>query len=143
MKLYFIILATFLALQAQAQVEPSALLGTWQVEGRQSFEAWSKDGKALSGESYKMVDGAKRVSETLAIKQVKSDWVYEATVPNQNAGATIPFTLNKSEKEMLSFENPKHDFPVKIQYKFESESRVFVKVLGADGKGFSYYMTKQ
>ena len=69
--------------------------------------------------------------------------VYEATVPNQNQGKTVPFTLNPNISDTLSFENPAHDFPTRIQYIPKSDDEVFVRVLGSDGKGFSYVMVRK
>ncbi|MDW3193062.1 MAG: DUF6265 family protein [Cytophagales bacterium] len=138
--LFFILLSIpFLTV---AQVNIDVLEGTWQVEGRASYEVWEKEGSGLKGYAYKMKDGQQVIKETLKIVWEEDVAVYYATVPNQNQGAATPFMLNSAEKSMLSFENPAHDFPVKIRYKPGSETRLFVEVLGADGKGFSYYMDK-
>lgn len=69
--------------------------------------------------------------------------IYEATVPDQNEGKAIPFTLNNDIKEYLSFENIEHDFPKKIQYKRINEDEIEVTVLGDEGKGFTYKQLKQ
>ena len=53
------------------------------------------------------------------------------------------FILNDEKEDVLSFENPEHDFPTQIIYEFINENRLFIKVRGADGKGFSFYMDKQ
>lgn len=125
-----------------AQINTDILEGTWQVEGRASYEVWEKEGSGLKGYAYKMKDGQKVIKETLKVIWEEGVAVYYATVPDQNQGAAIPFAQNIKEQAILSFENPAHDFPVKIRYKPESNTRLFVEVLGADGKGFSYYMDK-
>lgn len=119
------------------------LVGAWKVEGRETYELWNKSEGKLVGESYMKKEGQKHVSETLEIKISEKQIIYTATVLNQNGGKAIPFTLDTSNKELYSFENPAHDFPNKIQYKILSDTELQVNVLGKDGKGFSYKMMKQ
>ena len=83
------------------------------------------------------------MSETLSIKITGHHIVYEATVPDQNEGKSISFTLNDSIKEYLSFENIGHDFPKKIQYRRITKDEIEVSVLGEEGRGFSYRQLKQ
>ena len=82
------------------------------------------------------------VSEYLDIYWVKNDIFYSATVIGQNNGEGVGFQLVKSDS-VFSFENPKHDFPKKLAYKKLADNEVFVKVSGANEKGFSFKMTKQ
>jgi hypothetical protein len=120
------------------------LLGTWKVENKDTFETWKKiSDKEFVGESYKKLNGEKRITETLSIKIVNDKVVYEATVPNQNNGETISFTLNSKIEDRVSFENLSHDFPKKIQYQKTTETKVLVNVFGEDDKGFSYTIIKQ
>ena len=141
-----LVLLVFVSLQPCGQDEIKKvdfLIGTWKVEGRETYESWKKTEDRLVGESYKMKEGVKRVSESLEIKTDQNQIIYTATVFNQNKGKGIPFTLNTTNKEIFSFENPAHDFPNKIQYKILSDRELHVSVLGKDGKGFSYKMEKQ
>lgn len=118
------------------------LEGTWQVEGKQQFEKWDKFEDDLLGEGYKLVDGQKQTFEKLAIKEFKGRIVYQATVINQNEGATISFPLNESISDYYSFENLEHDFPKKIQYQKINETRIKVNVLGDNEQGFSFVMNR-
>lgn len=128
----------------QTTTNPSFLKGTWQIENKQQFEVWTKQGEEnLSGFSYKMKSEEKVILETLSIVVKNGQIIYQATVPNQNQGKTIQFTLNPKVKNKLSFENLSHDFPKKIQYTQLSESQLFVEVLGANDQGFSYKMIRQ
>lgn len=142
----YVVLLVFVSLIACGQDEIKKvdfLIGVWKVEGRETYESWKKTDDRLVGESYKIKEGVKRVSENLEVKVNQNQIIYTATVFNQNQGKGIPFTLNTANKEIFSFENPEHDFPNKIQYKVLSETELHVSVLGKDGKGFSYKMMKQ
>src|SRR5690606_7432578 len=92
------------ALSTQAYSQSSLsdlnfLIGTWQVENKNSYEVWHMDSVChLTGGSYKMMDGNTKWMETLCIKKINDQIIYEATVPDQNDGKTIPFVLNSSEK---------------------------------------------
>ncbi|MPQ46224.1 hypothetical protein GCQ56_04300 [Marinifilum sp. N1E240] len=118
------------------------LEGTWQIEGKEQFEVWEQNGEELKGYGYNIKENHKQISETLAIKMVNGKVVYQATVANQNEGATVSFQLNDTINDYYSFENAKHDFPNKIQYYKLSENKVKVKVLGDENKGFSFEMNR-
>ncbi|WP_321306943.1 DUF6265 family protein [Marinifilum fragile] len=118
------------------------LEGNWQVEGKQQFEKWEVKGNELIGMGYQLIDGKMKVLENVAIKPIEGKLVYQATVFNQNQGATIFFPLNESISDYYSFENPKHDFPKKIQYFKLRENRVKVNVLGDNDEGFSFVMIR-
>lgn len=120
------------------------MIGSWKMEGKEVYEVWeSGKNNELIGYSYKINDDQKIILETLSIKVIDNNFIYEATVTDQNEGKTIPFTLNIEIKEYLSFENMDHDFPKKIQYKRMNENEIVVTVLGDEGKGFSYKQLKQ
>ena len=119
------------------------LIGTWKIEGKENYETWQKTDNQLNGESYKIRNGQKYVSEKLEIKLVDNYLVYIATVFNQNEGKGIPFKFNPSEENLFSFENLFHDFPKKIQYKILNKDELFVSVLGEENKGFSYKLIRQ
>lgn len=138
----FFLIVLFIPFASLAQVDIDVLECSWKVEGRASYEVWEQGANGLTGYAYKVKDGQRIIKETLKIVMEAGAVVYSATVPNQNQGAAIPFTLNREEKDLLSFENPQHDFPVKIRYRPETADRLFVEVLGADGKGFSFYMDR-
>ena len=118
------------------------LEGTWKVEGKKQYELWEKDGEVLKGEGYRIKDGQKQLYESLSIKSLDDRIVYQATVPNQNDGATITFHLNDTIKELFSFENLQHDFPKKIQYRKIDKNQMDVSVLGDEDKGFSFILKR-
>jgi hypothetical protein len=120
------------------------IIGTWKMKGKEQYENWElANNKELIGYSYRIKDSQKIITETLSIKILENEVIFEATVPDQNEGKTIPFTLNNKIKDYLSFENMNHDFPKKIQYKRINENEIEVTVLGDHSKGFSYNQLKQ
>jgi hypothetical protein len=123
---------------------PMFLAGTWKVENREDYEAWTAtDGTTLSGQAYKIRQGQKTVTEYLSIKTVDGKTVYTAIVLGQNNGQPVDFVLNTEVNGKFSFENLAHDFPKKIQYTPMGDAAVLVEVLGDNGRGFSYMMAKQ
>lgn len=140
--LCFLLLTT--SCQGQSKLDDLQFLnGTWKIEGKSTFEQWDFKNDTFIGSSYKMQGDTKMVMETLQIAVVDESIVYEANVPSQNEGKTIPFELNTSISDTFSFENLNHDFPKKIQYKKITDAKILVHVLGEDDKGFSYYIIKQ
>jgi len=129
-------------LTCEGQHAVNRLKGIWKVEGKEKFEEWRQEGMNLLGESFTINNGERHVLETLRIKIEDGKIIFEATVPDQNEGVTIPFILN-DKKAVLSFENLEHDFPTQIIYEFINDNRLFIKVQGIDGKGFSFFMDKQ
>jgi len=116
------------------------LIGTWKVEGKQNYESWEKVSDIeFKGKGYRIRDGITTIFETLEIKVNDNNILYIATVPDQNEGKSVPFTLNTSIEDLFSFENPEHDFPKKIQYRVIDAQRIKVNVLGENDKGFSFY----
>lgn len=118
------------------------LTGTWKVDGKESYETWTQEKDQLNGYSYKIENGQKKVTESLIIKVVDDDMVYIATVFDQNKAQGVPFKLNYLEKNHLSFENPGHDFPKKIQYKLINDLEIVVQVLGENDEGYSFKMSR-
>ncbi|MDX1591734.1 MAG: DUF6265 family protein [Balneolaceae bacterium] len=120
------------------------LIGTWKVENQNLYETWNRvDENELRGRGYRIVENQEVTFETLAIKLIDNQVVYEATVPEQNEGATIRFLLNPEIEARYSFENPDHDFPKKIQYLKISDNEIMVSVMGDEGEGFELKMIKQ
>jgi hypothetical protein len=120
------------------------LEGTWQVKGKVQFESWKKLAEyELEGVGYEQKGEKQRaVRERLLISGHPKGAIYfEATVPDQNDGKTIPFVLTKSDRRNLVFENPKHDFPQKIHYQFRGKRKLKVHV-SAGEKGFVLTMNR-
>jgi len=140
------IIITLLCLCATAcisQTIETYLPGKWKVEGKETFEKWElKSESWLEGYGYKMVAGEQIVTEKLKLLKEGDCWSYQATVGNQNDGEPISFKQNCDVSDKWLFENLNHDFPKKIIYSPISDTEIFVKVLGDEDKGFSFYMNK-
>lgn len=144
LKLLVVSLLFSLSFYAQNGIEKiDFLIGTWKMEGKNTYEHWSKEGNVLRGESFNVKDAIKYVTETLKIEQIDGTLVYTASVMNQNDGKGIPFKLNTEIGDKLSFENMTHDFPKKICYTQLTDTEIFVEVLGDNDEGFSFKMVKE
>ncbi|MGB5818459.1 MAG: hypothetical protein WBG90_03165 [Saonia sp.] len=144
---YLLILLTFFianeTILGQEAKTVALLVGTWKVRDKEQYEVWEQsENSALKGYGFKIKEHQKVITEQLSIAMEGNTLVYKAMVPDQNEGKTIPFILNSSFKEGLSFENDTHDFPKKIQYIITNDSEIQVKVLGPHDKGFSYVLTR-
>jgi len=138
------LLGFLIACSANKILKTDFLIGTWKMEGKDLYEVWKKnDNNDFIGHSYKLQNNNKTITETLSIRESGDQVIYEATVPNQNEGKTTQFILNNEIKSYYSFENNKHDFPKKIQYKKINKDEIQVRVLGDEGKGFFYTLFKQ
>lgn len=146
MKIFLICIGVFLIIScANHSIDRiDFLIGTWKIENQNQFEIWTKvNNNELIGHSYKINENQKKILETLTIKMIDNQMIYEATVPDQNEGKSIQFALNPEITSYFSFENLNHDFPKRIQYEKISGNEIAVSVLGDDGQGFSYKMIKQ
>lgn len=123
--------------------ELSFLIGTWKIEGKESYETWNKKDGKFTGESYKFVNGKEIVTEKLELTIEDDQIIYTPTVFDQNEGKGIPFVLNLSRDSLYSFENMQHDFPKKIQYRILNKNELYVSVLGEKDEGFSYRLIRQ
>ncbi|MBT8385477.1 MAG: hypothetical protein KJO83_07180 [Bacteroidia bacterium] len=141
--LTFIIVSTLFSCSENKLSEFDFLIGTWKMEGKENYEYWEKLDHNFKGQSYKIVDGQKIVTEIIALKSDGNRIIYTPTVFDQNEGKPIQFILLKLDKNVFSFENSDHDFPKKIQYKKHSENELLITVLGENDKGFSYKLIKQ
>ncbi len=135
--------SNFICAQKDDVNQLNFLIGTWKMEHKENFESWEKMGDRLKGTSYKIRNGLKKVTETIEIKIEDHQILYTPIVFNQNEGKGIPFQLKLLKDKVYSFENLKHDFPKKIQYKILDKNKLFIMVLGDDDKGFSYHLIKQ
>ncbi len=110
----------------------SSLLGDWKTtEGLVTYESWFKRNDTLiQGLGYKLIGKDTIIIETLIIKELNDNIVYQALVLNQNQGRSIYFILRSDNPDSLVFENPKHDYPNRITYIRKQEDQMEIKITG-------------
>ena len=116
----------------------SWLIGSWENSSEEglSIEKWKRESDSTySGESYFVIGKDTVFSEKISLIQSDNKLYYIPTVNNQNNGQSIKFALSSSTENKIVFENSKHDFPQKIEYKLiTSDSLVAQVSVKIDGK---------
>jgi hypothetical protein len=126
------------------------LLGEWEKSDSLGIlkETWvSKDDSTFVGQSYYIQNKKDTLhDEQIELVQDSEHLIYKATVKGENNDAPIPFQMTKDEDSLLVFENPKHDYPQKIQYKLLKNGSLIATVSGKqNGKNSleNYPMTRK
>lgn len=133
------------------------LVGTWVQEkpnGKQRLEVWRmKDNRTLTGQGLKVSGRDTSLLENIEIRISDEQVFYIPTVPDQNQGKPVSFSLVKSEGYNIVFENPAHDFPQRIIYKLKplmsdpfSQSAgdsLLVRVESLSGDGIDFGFKRQ
>jgi hypothetical protein len=152
----FIILSSHMAAQ---EIQPFTwLTGTWEMPGKQGgfrLEEWNQlDSQTLSGRGLKVVGTDTMVLETIRILAEGDAIWYIPTVPDQNNAEAIPFKLVRSGNYEFVFENPTHDFPQRIVYRFlpvirehhlvaSANDIIEVDVVSLEGEGIHFRFTRK
>lgn len=93
----------------------------WEMKNRKGFliEQWTKlNDSLLTGKSYQVSDKDTVMLETVQLKYENGIITYTPTVPGENAGKPVTFTLvSISNLTDYLFENKQHDYPQQIIYK--------------------------
>jgi len=110
------------------------LLGEWEKTDSLGTlkEIWkTMDDSTFVGESYYIQNEKDTIhSERIELMQDKDHLIYTATVKGENNDEPIPFQMTKDADSLLVFENPKHDYPQKIQYKLLKNGSLVATVSG-------------
>ncbi|MBS1680837.1 MAG: hypothetical protein JST48_03920 [Bacteroidetes bacterium] len=120
------------------QKEFNWLVGKWQEEGKPSFEIWKSKDTYLLAESYAIESGIKKINETIKIVKKGNDFYFIASVKDQ--GST-EFKITWYNKNSFVAENPRHDFPRKINYKKTDANHIHASI-GDNTKTIDYFFTK-
>jgi hypothetical protein len=109
--------------------------GTWKLEGKPLYEAWTKDENNFKGNVYTVVDKDTLIRERVDLLLSDTVCVYRVQVKNQNEGKPIDFMLRAAGNNMVFFENPEHDFPTSIRYELKAIDTLLAQTSGIiDGK---------
>jgi hypothetical protein len=124
--------------QSKHSFDLQNLEGTWIEDTQKDYsfmEVWKEENNgSLSGQGLEVNQGNTSLTENLEIIEENNQFVYKATVVEQNGGNTVSFpTILENENEII-FENLQHDFPQNIHYKIISPDKLQITV-SAKGDG--------
>ncbi|MBK7121923.1 MAG: hypothetical protein IPH68_03420 [Chitinophagaceae bacterium] len=85
------------------------------------------------------------VTERVALTNTKDAIIYTSTVEDQNNRQPIAFKMTKGDDNMFVFENPAHDFPKRIVYRFVTADSLhaFIDDGTEAGKKQNFYYKRQ
>jgi hypothetical protein len=123
--------------------------GEWtmaRANGGERLEVWKKaDNTLFNGKGLKITGRDTSLLELIALRSNGASIHYIATVPNQNNGVPIAFTMISHLDRTAIFENAAHDFPQRIIYRYvprldekNDADSIYVKVESLDGQGIDY-----
>jgi len=118
------------------------LTGKWQRNipnsKKVSYEEWELNDRVLHGHGFVIEKQDTVFQEQLKIFEENGNIYYSAFVP-ENEGETR-FELSGISNGVYRFENPSHDFPTYIQYKW-NEKKLFATV-GNDRTSVDFEFTR-
>lgn len=104
------------------------LIGEWeQVDSLGTLqEIWTiKDDSTYTGQSYYIQNDKDTIhDEQIELTQDKEHLIYNTVVDGENNDESISFQMMKDEDSLLIFENPKHNYPEKIEYQFKKNNLI-------------------
>lgn len=115
------------------------LEGTWiSTDPTGKFvEQWTGINDSLmKGTSYMIIKGDTVFSEDLQLRLQNDSVYYIPMVSGENEGKAIRFTILTKKPDSWIFENPMHDFPQQIIYKFKEKDSLIATVQGKDNGQF-------
>lgn len=124
------------------------LEGTWKMTTKRGAicEEWKKiDDNYLQGKGYMIRGTDTIINERVALTNTKEGILYSSTVEDQNNKEPIAFKMTRAENDVFVFENPVHDFPKRIVYRFVTSDSIhaFVDDGSEAGKRQNFYYKKQ
>jgi hypothetical protein len=109
------------------------LLGKWTQQSEQGIleETWKAvNDSTFEGTSYFIKGKDTLHNETIVLQQKGENLIYEATIKGEDNNEAVSFPLTSITEKNLVFENPKHDYPQKINYKLANTNTVIAKISG-------------
>jgi hypothetical protein len=126
------------------QKEFGWLVGTWKLKDKNVFEVWkvAADGKELSGFSFRTKTSDTTAMESIRLVYADDSFHYIPDVPGDQP--PVDFRITKYDKQSFVAENPLHDFPKIIRYRFtEKENKKFIEAtIEGNGKVIPYDFEK-
>lgn len=109
------------------------LLGKWQtvMEDGNLQEIWTtKNDSTFLGQSYFISNNDTIHNETIDLVENAGKLLYISSVKGENQNLPTTFNFIEGEDNQLQFENPKHDYPNKIIYKFQDSINLDISIFG-------------
>ncbi|WP_298139370.1 DUF6265 family protein [Flavobacterium sp.] len=110
------------------------MIGEWEKTDSLGTlkEIWERlDDSTFIGLSYYIQNKKDTVhNEQVELMQNGEHLIYTTTIKGENNDSPIPFQMTKDEDSLLVFENPKHNFPQKIEYKLAKSNILTAKITG-------------
>ncbi|WP_298122094.1 DUF6265 family protein [Flavobacterium sp.] len=110
------------------------MIGEWEKTDSLGTlkEIWERlDDSTFIGLSYYIQNKKDTVhNEQVELMQNGEHLIYTTTIKGENNDSPIPFQMTKDEDSLLVFENPKHNFPQKIEYKLAKNNILTAKITG-------------
>lgn len=110
------------------------LLGSWEYKDTTGtlHETWTTDtDSSYVGKSYFVINEKDTLhNESFELIENEEHLIYNSAVIGEDYDEPVPFQLTKDEDSVLIFENPKHDYPNKIEYKLNKNSSLQITISG-------------
>lgn len=124
------------------------LEGTWKMLTKRGAicEEWKKtDKNYLQNRGYIIKGADTIINERVALTNTKDGIFYTSTVEDQNNKQPIAFKMTRAENDIFVFENPGHDFPKRIVYRFVNNDSLhaFIDDGTEAGKKQNFYYNRQ
>lgn len=120
------------------------LIGTWKLKEKNIIESWSidEDGKSLKGVSMKVSGNESTILEETKLISKEGKFYYVADVSGKQGA--IDFKISSFDASGFVSENPAHDFPKLIRYRYvKKDDKEFIEAaIEGDGKVIPYYFEK-
>jgi hypothetical protein len=141
--LYFTSCFLFAHFSHAQQKEFGWLIGTWKQKDKLVFESWkvSKDGKTLEGFSYRIKAKDTIVMENIRLIYAGDSFHYIPAVSGDPA--PVDFRITRYNQHSFVAENPQHDFPKVIRYRFVNKNKKLLEAsIEGNGKVIPYRFEK-
>ncbi len=123
------------------------LEGTWLMKTKNGFigEEWKKMDKFHLKSRGMFIKGTDTtLTEIVNLVKNNNGIFYISSVENQNNKRPISFRLASSDNDEYIFENPEHDFPKRIVYRFATPDSIHAYIDGGSAsKRQNFYYKRQ
>ncbi|HEX8268623.1 MAG TPA: DUF6265 family protein [Flavobacterium sp.] len=109
------------------------LLGRWENNSKAGnlSEIWIKANDSVyHGEAYFVVGIDTVFAETVELAASANKLTYTVSVPGQNEEKPVAFSSTKVDAGQMVFENPNHEYPSKIMYRFVKPDSLIAEIWG-------------